>query len=348
MRKSIFAISLSFNLLATAYAVANPLSLFVEQCLQFDAKTQIAIPTVWQSSTAYSSATQSVSLNELIEFESSLLSLNNLNDRNNYYRQLTQKTEYQQNLLMCQVHLADELSWLLNQIDPQLLQADKTRLKLSQSDKSYYWLLTSIQQLKNAQLNVDGKSLLHGLQTSIEHYLRQQYLFDASAECALDTSSESTKKSIHNLSISTTAQNIARYLVLQPKASCRQQAWIAYQGRAKEVNQTSLLSIHKIKTIQAQQNGFIHSADFQLKNSELTFNQLTLFLNSQTKNINIAPWNLPQALKTLPKVEVKIQNTAHFIETAFKQFSLFNLYFEQIPSSTPPLIFIAFGIKKDC
>jgi hypothetical protein len=333
MRKSIFAISLSFNLLATAFAVANPLSLFVDQCLQFDAESQVAIPNAWKSSstTPYPPITQSVSLNELVEFESSLLSLNNLNDRNNYYRRLTQQTEYQQNLLMCQVHLADELSWLLNQIDPQLLQADKARFKLSPPQQPYYWYLTSIQQLKNTQLNMDVKSMLHGLQTSIEHQLRQQYLFEANAECALDTSSESTKKSINN--ISTTAQNVARYLVMQPKSSCRQQAWLAYQGRAKEINQSNLLAIHKIKTKQAIDNKFTNTADFQLKNSGLTVKQLSLFLNSQTENIRITPWDLPQALKKQPKIETEIQTTAHFIDTVFEQLSLFSLDFERLPTS---------------
>ncbi|WP_434926082.1 hypothetical protein [Shewanella sp. HL-SH2] len=333
MRKSIFAISLSFNLLATALAVANPLSLFVDQCLQFDAESQVAIPNAWQSSskTPYPPLTQSVSLNELVAFESSLLSLNNLNDRNNYYRRLTQQTEYQQNLLMCQVHLADELSWLLNQIDPQLLQADKASFKLSPHQQPYYWYLTSIQQLKNAKLNVDVKSMLHGLQTSIEYNLRQQYLFEANAECALETASESTKKSINN--ISTTAQNVARYLLLQPKSSCRQQAWLAYQGRAKEVNQTNLLVIHKIKTKQAKENGFADSADFQLKNSGLTVEQLSLFLNSQTENIQVAPWDLPQALKKQPKITTEIQTTAHFIDTVFEQLSLFSLDFERLPTS---------------
>ncbi|WP_434931940.1 hypothetical protein ACRWQM_09120 [Shewanella sp. HL-SH5] len=333
MRKSIFAISLSFNLLATALAVANPLSLFVDQCLQFDAESQVAIPNAWQlsSTTPYPPLTRSVSLNELVAFESSLLSLNNLNDRNNYYRRLTQQTEYQQNLLMCQVHLADELSWLLNQIDPQLLQADKASFKLSPHQQPYYWYLTSIQQLKNAKLNVDVKSMLHGLQTSIEYNLRQQYLFEANAECALETASESTKKSINN--ISTTAQNVARYLLLQPKSSCRQQAWLAYQGRAKEVNQTNLLVIHKIKTKQAKENGFADSADFQLKNSGLTVEQLSQFLNSQTENIQVAPWDLPHALKKQPKIATEIQTTAHFIDTVFEQLSLFSLNFERLSTS---------------
>lgn len=326
MRKSIFAISLSFNLLATAFAVANPLSLFVDQCLQFDAKSQVAIPNAWKSSstTPYPTLTQSVSLNELVEFESSLLSLNNLNDRNNYYRRLTQQTEYQQNLLMCQIHLADELSWLLNQIDQQLLQADKARFKLSPPQQPYFWYLTSIQQLKNAQLNVDIKSMLHGLQTSIEYHLRQQYLFEANAECALDTSSNN---------ISTTSQNVARYLLLQPKSSCRQQAWLAYQGRAKEVNQTNLLTIHKIKTKQAKDNGFADSAEFQLKNSGLTVEQLSQFLNSQTENIQVTPWDLPHALKKQPKIETEIQTTAHFIATVFERLSLFSLNFERLPTS---------------
>ena len=330
MRKSIFAISLFFNFLATAIVVANPLNLFVDQCLQFNALQEIAIPQEWQLSSNAFTSPKFASDNSLVKFESSLLSLNNLNDRNNYYRSLTKQTELQQQLLNCQVHLADELSVLFKNIDAEKLNQDlRLRSQIDANGMSTLYVKT-ILQLQKQQLAYDVKSQLHSLQASISHYFAQNFQFDVAQGCVLPEFFENDDKP--SLKVSTEL-NVARYLISQPDRKCRQQAWFAYQTRVKSHNQLNLLALHKLRTDLAHKQGFANFADYQLSMQGLTASQLTLFLDSQTINIEMAPWDLPRALQALPKVAVKPHESLLVLEQMFAHLSAFELRFELISTT---------------
>jgi hypothetical protein len=334
MRKSIFAISLYFNCLVTAIAVANPLNLFVDQCLQFDALHEIAIPQEWQLSSTPYPPTALTSDNSLVEFESSLLSLNNLNDRNNYYRSLTSQTEQQQQLLNCQVHLADELSALFKNIDANQLKNDLIQRTKVDADAPSTLYVKTILHLQQLQFDLNVKSQLHSLQASIKHYFVQDFKFDTTQACALAEAVDKTDQT-PNAKV-TTESSIAHYLITQPDINCRKQAWLAYQTRTKTYNQSNLLALHKLRTVLANEQGFNNVAEYQLSLHGLTASQLTLFLNSQTKNIELAPWDLPRALHALPKIAVKQQESLLIVKQLFELLSEFDLRFELISTSDNP------------
>lgn len=136
MRKSIFAISLYFslNVFATGQAVADPLALFIEQCLSFNSRQLIPIPTAWKKANLSKELTNLPS-QQILDFSQGLLVLNNLNDRNQYYRTLLQRSpsttvdnDLQQGLLFCQIHLADELNHLLSSINADAIAESATNL----------------------------------------------------------------------------------------------------------------------------------------------------------------------------------------------------------------------------
>ncbi|GAA0783065.1 MULTISPECIES: hypothetical protein [Pseudomonadati] len=334
MRKSIFAISLYFNCFATALAVANPLNLFVDQCLQFNAIQEIAIPQEWQLSATSHPSLSMNSGNSLVEFEATLLTLNNLNDRNNYYRNFTKHPEQQQQLLNCQVHLADELSALLNNIDANQLEKDLIHRKQNNAKDASTLYIKTIQHIQKQQLSYDVKSQLHSLQAMIRHYFMQDFSFHATKSCALaeivDNAQESPKAK------STTEANVAHYLLSQTDDSCRQQAWFAYQTRVKPQNKLNLLALHKLKNQLAVQSGFSNVADHQLSVHSLTAAQLNRFLDSQTINIELAPWDLPRELQALPKVSVAPHQSLLFLEQMFTLLSEFDLRFELISTTDNP------------
>ncbi|MCL1142609.1 hypothetical protein [Shewanella gaetbuli] len=321
MLKSIFAISLCFSLLATAKAVANPLDLFVEQCLNFSSTEFIPLPQQWQSEQLNSTTAAPLlaSKNELVNLEDGLLALNNLNDRNNYYRQRIKVVESQQQLLNCQIHLADELKQLLaslpNNIDVAL-QSDK-----DDNDSQYRLFINILSNLASIRLTTNEKSQLHGLQASIAHNLRRQYQLNTSAECANSAVTNGT--SIN--------KSIAKYLLNQPRSECRKQAWQAYQLRAKAANQQALVLLHQLKLSIATKHGFDNIVDNDLHNSPLNIQQLHQFLHSQTNQLSMSPWDLPLQLKALPTVKFSPIESEKLFQKVQDQLSEFGLRFVKVP-----------------
>ncbi|MFC1519699.1 hypothetical protein ACFL6Z_08255 [Pseudomonadota bacterium] len=317
MPKSISVVILTFSLLATAHAVANPLQLFVQQCLQY--KPSLASLDLKQT-TPY----------QTLQFEQLTLGFNNFNDRLNYYRHLATHNQ-REGLLMCQLHLADELSALLTA--PQL---SSFIAELEDSHMPYSLLANKINAITLAQLDIDTKSQLHNAQATIRRNLSNSNLklvFN-NAQCQLDTNRDDTNSAFEI--------SLAKYLLLQPDEQCRKTTWQAYQARAKSKNQQLLATIKTIKQQVSAPEPSIASAEAQsaplqatqsLSTKPLLTNQLLLsFLESQTNNINTAPWNIGKTLsqiKNTPYLGPK--NSSDLFQQVVDVLTPLGLEFEAIP-----------------
>ncbi|MEZ9537966.1 hypothetical protein [Shewanella sp. 10N.286.52.B9] len=317
MPKSISVVILTFSLLATAQAVANPLQLFVQQCLQY--KPSLASLDLKQT-TPY----------QTLQFEQLTLGFNNFNDRLNYYRHLATHNQ-REGLLMCQLHLADELSALLTA--PQL---SSFIAELEDSHMPYSLLANKINAITLAQLDIDTKSQLHNAQATIRRNLSNSNLklvFN-NAQCQLDTNRDDTNSAFEI--------SLAKYLLLQPDEQCRKTTWQAYQARAKSKNKQLLATIKTIKQQVSAPEPSIASAEAQsaplqatqsLSTKPLLTNQLLLsFLESQTNNINTAPWNIGKTLsqiKNTPYLGPK--NSSDLFQQVVDVLTPLGLEFEAIP-----------------
>ncbi|MCL1066914.1 hypothetical protein L2735_08860 [Shewanella olleyana] len=311
MQRSIFVVILTFSLLATASAVANPLNLFIQQCLRY------------QPSLAELDLTQPVA-KQAVQFEQLTLGFNNINDRLNYYRDLASNSQ-RESILMCQLHLADELQVILN--DPKLEQLIN---HLSSARRPYSSLATKLVSIKQRQLDINTKAKLHNAQATIRRNLsnKQLKIVFNDEECALETavspsfSTKSSKTEPSPLSQKAIEVTLAKYLILQPKESCRKSAWLAYQSRAKNLNSTSLNIVKKIKQVSA-----LDALDTQL----LDIESLDDYLQQQTININVAPWNIGQKLKSLPHEKYTGTTSAlSLLDKLFKQLQLLGIRIEPI------------------
>ncbi len=279
MLKKIFAATLTFSLLATAPAVANPLNLFIQQCLRY------------QPSLSELDLTRSVS-QQAVQFEQLTLGLNNINDRLNYYRDLAINSQ-RESILMCQLHLADELQTLL--LEPKL---DQLIMNLSQSQPPYSSLAETLTKVKQRQLDINTKSQLHNAQATIRRNLTNQHIAmvfnDKTCQLPTQTSHNSDTPTANSM-LKTTKPNLdvslAKYLMSQPNEQCRKNAWLAYQSRAKDKNAASLDIIKQLLQATA-----FESLNTQILNVAL----LNEYLQQQTSNINLAPWNIGQHLASLP------------------------------------------------
>ncbi|WP_076536379.1 hypothetical protein [Shewanella sp. UCD-KL21] len=317
MPKSISVVILTFSLLATAQAVANPLQLFVQQCLQY--KPSLASLDLKQT-TPY----------QALQFEQLTLGFNNFNDRLNYYRHLATHRQ-REGLLMCQLHLADELSALLTA--PQL---SSFIAELEDSHMPYSLLANKVKAITLAQLDIDTKSQLHNAQATIRRNLSNSNLklvFN-NAQCQLDTTHDDTNSAFEI--------SLAKYLLLQTDEQCRKTTWQAYQARAKSKNQQLLATIKTIKQqisatepsigSAAPQSAPLQATQSLLSKPLLTTELLLSFLESQTKNINTAPWNIG---KTLSQIEntpyLGPKNSSDLFQQVIDALTPLGLTFEAIP-----------------
>ncbi|WP_153914536.1 hypothetical protein [Shewanella sp. TC10] len=319
MQRSIFVVILTFSLLATASAVANPLNLFIQQCLRY------------QPSLAELDLSQPVA-KQAVQFEQLTLGFNNINDRLNYYRDLASSSQ-RESILMCQLHLADELQVILN--DAKLEQLISN---LSNAESPYSSLALKLASIKQRQLDINTKAKLHNAQATIRRNLsnKQLKIVFNDEECALDTavSSSSSSSSSNNETSPLVPKNIevtlAKYLILQPKESCRKSAWLAYQSRAKNLNSTSLNIVKQLK-----KESILDALDSHL----LDIESLDDYLQQQTININVAPWNIGQKLKSLPHEKYTGTTSAlSLLDKLFEQLQLLGIKIEPIHFSEEHVI----------
>ncbi len=282
MLKSISLVILSFSLCATASAVANPLALFVEQCLQYQPKL-----TYLSQNSSLTAAQQAV------EFEKNTLALNNINDRIQYYRPFATESISKQGLLWCQLHLADELN--------ALTQAEETQklIDVLQHQPSPYKQLSGrLLTIKQNQWDVEQKSKLHSAQASVNQALSQRELHMQfnHKQCVLPQST--TQIDTDNIDI-----HIAQYLIKQADENCRKQAWFAYQTRAKHKIKSALSYIHQLQQQRALTQGYQNTAEAVLASHGINPNLLSQFLTDQTEQLDTAPWNIARALSQTVKPE---------------------------------------------
>ena len=292
MLKNTFLALLSFSLFAAASnAAADPLGLFVHQCLnyhtdknQLDNSQSIALPA------------------RLVAFEKSIIAISNISDLLNYYRPFANNPEHRQQLLRCQLHLTDQLNELTTHTSTIDLLS---RLKSTHEYPRYF---TKTKQFLNNNWAKDKKSQLHTAQATIRHNLANQ-----TAELSIDNetcSEEHTNKALisetHHNDRSDTEENeikssdikntIAKYLIHHKNENCRQKVWSAYQVRAKQKSHQALASIQNLRQQFANEHGFIDYATMQLSYHQLTPQLLKQFLHSSTENINITPWSIAQEI----------------------------------------------------
>ncbi|MGX9460319.1 hypothetical protein ACWXWU_03640 [Shewanella sp. A14] len=309
MLKSIFVVILFFNMLVTVNAVANPLALFVEQCLQYQ-------PNLGQNSFANFQSVEQ----QAVEFEKHTLALNNINDRVQYYRPFANDSQNQQGLLWCQLHLADELYTLTSSPNIQLLIEKTPFLSLP-----YNQFGKRLASIKQSQWSLIEKSKLHSAQASIHQALsqRQFTLHFNQQDCVLTNNSDTEHTNIKT--------SLAKYLIKQPQEHCRKQAWLAYQVRNKTKQIPALELIHQLKQKHAILQGYNNTAQEQLARYGLTPQQLQQFLTSQTTNLKIAPWNIAHALANTKKSpNINPLASRQFLQQALDSLASLGLTFEHI------------------
>jgi len=279
MLKSIFLVTLCFNLLAAADAVANPLALFIEQCLQYQPNLEQDRLAAWPSVEQHA-----------VEFENKTIALNNINDRIHYYRPFANDSLSRQGLLWCQLHLADELYALATSPQTQSLID-----QLQQLAPPYNQLGQRLMAIKQSQWPLVDKSKLHSAQASINQALSQgSFTLQFNQQDCMWPN----KPNLDNADDGYINSNsrIAKYLIKQPNEQCRKDAWIAYQIRSKHRQTAALSLIHQLQQHHALSQGYDNAAQAQLFTHGLTPTLWQQFLDSQTTNLNITPWNIAHAL----------------------------------------------------
>ncbi|MGI2261584.1 hypothetical protein [Shewanella sp. GXUN23E] len=276
MRKPILAALLTTNLMAASAATVSPVELLVARC---KAMPQLSLDGLSTLSSAQAA-------NEL---ESRLLPLFNINQQLDYFRPLVGNDEKNQ-LLQCQLHLADLLDNLLISGDlPELLDA------FSQNSQPAIKVMGErLEQLRQNRLSPDEKAKLHTAQAAVKHALGsgQMHLEVANSQCQLAPGDPTDSID----------RQIARYLLQQDKSDCRAQVWQAFQIRSAGRTREALDEIHRLRQTQATLNGWPDYASFRLKDEFLSSPSLVMaFLNTQTRNISVAPWDIGRQLKALPK-----------------------------------------------
>ncbi|QDE31448.1 hypothetical protein [Shewanella polaris] len=319
MLKSIFVATLFFNLVVTANAVANPLALFIEQCLQYQ-------PNLVQDDlVTFQSVEQ-----QAVEFEKQTLALNNLNDRIQYYRPFVIDNQSKQGLLWCQLHLADELYALTAAPSTQSLIN-----KLQHAALPYNQLGEHLASIKQMQWALIEKSKLHSAQASIHLALSQQdfTMQFNQQDCVLNNGPKSESKTNDN-DINNNANidiSIAKYLIKQPNEHCRKQAWLAYQTRSRDQQTPALELIHQLHQQYATQQAYDNTAQSELSRYGLNPQLLQQFLTNQTTNLDIAPWNIAHVLSGISKSsKMKMITSNEFLQQIFASLKPLGLKFELI------------------
>jgi hypothetical protein len=309
--------------MATAWVVANPLEIFLDTCLNFTAENSITLPPLLKKHvTEINNLKQETLEHQLIRFESDLLKLHNLKDRNKYYLSVINEPSLKQQFLMCQIHLSDEIFWIMEQLSLEKINQEKANLT-----GDYLQLLQQIQTYKTQLQDVATKSNSAVLSSIINKNLQKPFNIITNQTCDIDNNVDEQSNN-DNTNIENT--NIAKYLIEQQNEQCRKLAWINYQKRAKQLNADSLFKLHFIKQQYASSLGYTNFSQFQLDNLGFTQYQFEQFLNSKTKNLNIAPWNLARKLKSLAKSPDLKLNSETLFTNILNQLALLGVTIEAI------------------
>ncbi|PKG74261.1 peptidase M3 [Shewanella sp. GutCb] len=292
-----------------ACAAVSPIPLLVEQCLRYRFPTHAIDPTLDSNTNA-------------IKLERQLIGFFNINDRIKYYRQYPLSYSDRELVLQCQLYLADELALFLDSSPFQTLQ-----FSFANNDSQQITaLLKRINQLSKSSQSPRYKAQLHTAQAAFKQEVSSQALSlniqDKTCELSHNTADE-TENNFNG--------SLASYLIRQPDELCRKRVWQAYQSRASTKNKTALDTIKDLRSQQARQSGFTDYSQFKLHQQMLSSSEIVeQFLLSQTKNINIAPWNLGRALASAPSSPVTAMDSGKWLTLVAKELEVLAIRFEWI------------------
>ncbi|MCE9687713.1 M2 family metallopeptidase [Shewanella sp. AS16] len=338
MPRRILAAVLYFSLPAVAQATSTPISLLVEQCLQLSQELPSVAPGADPDRLA-------------LAFERQTLALNNVNDRLNYYRGYRLTPDDSQALLQCQLFLADTLQGLLASHELTDLS-----LALAEGDRTQRRLAKHLALLQQQSWPRERKSQLHTAQTGIKQNLDSQdlSLVIAAEQCQLPSpvpsspapemasTSEPPAADAPPMSKQVSKQankpsldvSIAAYLMHQSDDLCRFRVWQAYQTRATERNRQAFERILALSASQAEEAGFSDFSTYRLAGQQLHTPELVkAFLDGQTRQLTLSPWDLGRALATAPKANTAglQESTAQaLLEQSFEAMSALGLSFEPV------------------
>ncbi|GIU06351.1 Zn-dependent oligopeptidase [Shewanella morhuae] len=325
-------INLSLYSLNAAYAAPSPVPLLVEQCLRLPG---IELGAAFANT--HSNTPETTLAQQALAFEQQTIGLNNINDRLNYYRRFNLPSAERQGLLQCQLHLADTVSQLLNQTEfSQLTHA------LAQGNAEQILLSQQLTLLLQQHWPAEDKAKLYTAQASVGQGLSSQQFNLAFNNNQCEPEATQAKNSVlseednQNGEVKNTkfSNTIASYLLTQENATCRQNVWQAYQARAKETNQLALQRIAQQRQHAAVTRGFADYADLVLSTQQLSsVESVKAFLDSQTQNLNIAPWDIGRNLSQLALIKRPTLQTAELLHQSFIYLQKFGLQFETIATA---------------
>ena len=304
MQKLILTLAL---LVSSAAAPASPISMLVQQCR--------SLPVYEYTNKVSHDGID----NELTVLEDWLISLFNFTDRVKYLTQ-NANAEQKQQLLLCQVYLGDLLEHWINTPQTQTF-IDVTKQSAHSHIKE---LASKIDELQTQQLTAEMKAQLYTAQAAYRHSLRQPSMqLKVPYRCQI--------KSLHHDKQGADKQHvidvsIARYLLNQNNANCRAEVWQAYQKRASVLRAKALETIEKIWQKQATKAGYQDYSRMILADQFIESpDKAMAFLNSQTHNIKIAPWDIGPQLKSLAVSDfepLSASGLVHLLQPALSELGL--------------------------
>lgn len=311
-----------------AYSAVTPLSLLVKQCLQLP---PLSSGLIQQESNEKQGQEAETLAARMTQLEHQLLGFYNIKDRVNYYKQFSIRNDDKESLLNCQFYLSDNLQRFLlsdpfTTVLPQLLNSSDN--ELSQLGERLYRLLYNQQAM-------EPKSQLHTAQAAFKQGLASQALtlrFNREHCQLLPKTTNNTAKTPDKRQQTTPFnQSIASYLLKQDDSQCRQQVWLAYQARTIKRNTPVLNTIITLQQAQAHKKGFIDYASLQTASQTLyTPSLVKTFLDNQTHALNIAPWDLGNALKKAQKSPFTAMSSTSFLNQLYQALSRYGIDVEII------------------
>ncbi|WP_299010326.1 M2 family metallopeptidase [uncultured Shewanella sp.] len=323
IRPILLLISIGFS--SVTLSATTPLSLLVKQCLQLP-----PLSTGLMSSPLNTTQDDDALAERMTYLEHQLLGFYNIKDRVNYYKQFPIHNDDKESLLHCQFYLSDGLQRFVlsdgfTKLLPQLLNSPNN--ELAQLGQRLYRLVYN-------QRDRESKSQLHTAQAAFKQGLASQALslHFHDKRCQLQDNSTAVKEQTQTPAAFN--QSIASYLLKQTNPNCRKTIWQAYQARTIERNTPILKTIVDIQNTYAKKKGFKDFASLQTSTQVLYSPALVnAFLDSQTRPMNIPPWDIGMALKKAKKSPFIAVSTHDFLTQLYQALIPYGIHLEIISPS---------------
>ncbi|WP_110457748.1 M3 family metallopeptidase [Shewanella algidipiscicola] len=314
MLKRILAIALTLNLVSAAQA-ASPIALLSEQCLRYEIAPWVDSPPSEPSV-------------QVVNLERDLISLFNLKDSLRYYQQYALNSASQEALLLCQLHLGDQIDKLYH--DPNIVSLSQALKNSFRPDEQA--IAKRLTQLLQGKMEIADKAALHTSEANITFALRQQALslVMSNDRCLLKPVKDTALNDPSNSLAPGFSESIASYLIEQSDPHCRQQVWQAYQLRAKDKSERALTHVIAAKQQQAELAGFSDYASFSLASQHIATPQLLKqYLDAMTQP-TLAPWELGIALSQADKTPLQPVFTQVMLSHIYQALQPFGIRVESL------------------